>query len=139
MPATRTVPRFRCASAAAVFMVRSVVMMARAASFETVGRKPVDQARQSGDDFVAVQFDADHAGRRGEHLRHRQLEHPGGFAAVPERDRVPVARGAIGVAALIRMAPTRPFDCASCRRHRRTGAACTRLRVNTAAALRRDR
>ncbi len=98
MPATRTAPRRRWASAKAVLQTRSVVMMARAASSNRAGERPSTRRGRAVGDFGAVHFHANHAGGCGEHLRHRQLEDFGGGAGGGQRHGVAGAGGAVGVA-----------------------------------------
>ena len=69
MPAIRTAPRRSVTSREGHLGHRSVVMMARATSPKRSSAQALDQARQRVGDQLGIEFDADHAGGGGQHLR----------------------------------------------------------------------
>ena len=104
--------------------------------FETIlGEPGPDQLRQSIQDQMRVELDADHAGGGGKDLfrRHVQLFRDG--IAARQRDTVAGSSCAIGIA---RVDQNRAYQPARFRQIESgrfcTGAACTRFCVNTAAA-----
>ena len=111
MPAIRTVPRRSLTSANAVLGTRSVVMMARATSSKRSADSPLTRRGSASVILLRIQFHADHAGGRGQHL-----VTPAGAAVWPRPCSVasatasPVRVAQLALPALTRMAPTSPCD-----------------------------
>ena len=98
MPAMRTTPRRSLTSAKASLGTRSVVMMARATSEKLIFRQPRDHSWYRIDDFLGLEFDANHARGCGQHLADRQLQTTGGGSRAGQCHGVSGSSGAVGVA-----------------------------------------
>ncbi len=102
--------------------------------FEAIGRQARDQRRQRVHDQMLIQLDADHASGRRKNLHGRHVQMLRRGLAAGQRDRSPVRVAQFALPALISTALTSPRDLVRFQRAMRTGAACTRFCVNTAAA-----
>ena len=140
MPPTRNVPMSVRTSTAYSFGNGSVVMMARAAAAPPSGASAADGLRNAGAQRVHLQVDADHAGRRDQHLLGRRSPTAAAVSAAISRASAmpcgPVQALAqpLLVTMARRLAAGRRPGASS---HTSTGAALARLVVKTPAALRR--
>src|ERR1039458_5758527 len=133
MPATRTAPRRRRASAKAVLGTRSVVIMARATASKPSARSPLTRRGRasmilrgsSSTPITPVEEGTTWVTGRRSNL-------PAALQ-VANATASPVWVAQLALPALITTAPTSPLDALRWVRPRRTGAACTRFCVRTAA------
>src|ERR1035438_5461895 len=135
MPATRTAPRRRRASAKAVLGTRSVVIMARATASKPSARSPLTRRGRASmilRGSSSTPITPVEEGTTWVTGRRRSLA---AALHVDSATASPVRVAQLALPALITTAPHRPLDAFRWLRPRRTGAACTRFCVKTAAAL----